>query len=167
MESGNEDFRKKELRRNVSNKKLLEYFEIIGRSGISYSINCIIGFPGETREMIFDTIKLVKHIKGYDAITVSIFTPYRGTELREKAIERKWLDPSAFTVHTTASSMLNMPHLSARQIDGLMRTFPLYVEFEESMWPELEKAERFEADGEDAFSKYSVMYKKRRWGENG
>ncbi|MEW6407126.1 MAG: radical SAM protein [Patescibacteria group bacterium] len=163
VESGNAHFREKYLGRRVSNEKLLHYFNIISDSGIDFSINYIIGFPFETREMVFDSIRLAKQIKGYDSITVSIFTPYRGTILRQAAIEAGWLDPDALTTHTTASSIFKMPLFTSRQIDGLIRTFPLYVEFEESLWAEIGKAEMFEPGGEEILAKYSELYKKRRW----
>lgn len=164
IESGNEEFRIKHLGRKITNDELLKYFDLIDNSGISYSVNCIIGFPYETRETALDTIRLVKRIRGYDAITVSIFTPYRGTPLREQAIKEGWLDPDSLTVHTTSTSLLKMPHFTAHQIDGLMRTFPLYVQFDESEWADLAKAERFEPEGEVVFARYSQMYKERRWG---
>ncbi|MFA5238575.1 MAG: radical SAM protein [Phycisphaerae bacterium] len=165
IESGNEHFRRKYLSRKTSNEKLLDSFNIINKSGLKYSINYIIGFPFETRELVFDTIRFAKQIKGFDAITVSIFTPYRGTILRQQAIDNGWLDPDILTVHTTASSMLNMPNFTSEQIDGLMRTFVLYVEFDESVWPELEKAEKFEPGGDDILSKYSKIYQERMWKE--
>lgn len=165
IESGNEEFRIKHLRRNITNEKLLHYFDIIDKSGIQYSINCIIGFSFEMREMVFDTIRFVKRLKGYDAITVSIFTPYRGTLMREVAIREGWLDPDVLTEHTTATSMLNMPHFTARQIDGLMKTFPLYVEFDESVWPEIERIERFESGSEKILAHYSAIYREQRWGQ--
>lgn len=163
IESGNARFREKRLGRSVSNDELLRCFDVINESGIDYSINYMIGFPFETREMVFDTIRLARRIKGYDTLTVSIFTPYRGTELRGQAIESGWLDSEAVTTHTTASSTLKMPYFSSREIDGLMRTFPLYVEFDESLWPELEKAERFEPEGEEILVRYSKMYQELRW----
>lgn len=166
IESGNEIFRKNFLGRSASNEDLIRYFDIIAESGLNYSVNCIIGFPYETREMVFDTIRFVKCIKSYDAITVSIFTPYRGTVLRELAIKEGWLDSNAFTTHTTATSMCsNMPHFIPSQIDGLIRTFPLYVEFDESEWSEIEKAEKFGSEGEEVFIRYSKIYRERRWGE--
>ncbi|MFH1147704.1 MAG: radical SAM protein [Pseudomonadota bacterium] len=164
VESGNEEFRRKYLHRNVSNRNLLSHFEIIKDSGIRYSINCIIGLPFETREMVFDTIRLVRQIRGYDAITVSIFTPYRGTILRRQAIDAGWLDAEALTVHTTSTSMLNMPNFTAKQIDGLMQTFPLYVEFEESLWPEIERIERFEPGWRNLLETYSQIYRENHWG---
>ena len=164
IESGNENFRRQYLNRQVSSPKLLEIFsKIIDESGIPYSINCMIGFPFETRELVFDTIHFVKQIKGYDSITVSIFTPYRGTVLRQQAIERGWLDPETLTIHTTATPILKMPHFTPQQIMGLMRTFPLYVEFDESVWPEIKKAEDTDEEGEKVFTKYSKLYQEKRW----
>jgi len=165
IESGNEKFRREKLGRNISNEDIVRSFNVIDKSGISYSINCIIGFPYETREMVFDTIGLMKQIKGYDAVTVSIFTPYRGTVLRDETIREGWLDPQALTVHTTSRSMLDMPYFTAAQINGMMRTFPLYVEFDKSEWPMIEKAELFTSEGDEIFNNYAKQYMKRRWGE--
>ena len=163
IESGNETFRQRHLGRRITNEKLRTCFEVINASGVPYSINYIIGFPYETRTDIFDTIRLAKSIPGYDALTVSIFTPYHGTVLREKAIEAGWLDPEMLTTHTTASSMLTMPQLSSREIDGLMRTFTLYVGFEESEWPEIEKIERFTPDSDTLYAKFAERYRLRQW----
>ena len=165
VESGNEDFRIKRLHRNVKNKKIIDCFAMIEKSDIQYSINYIIGFPFETRDMVFDTIRLARKIKSYDAITVSIFTPYRGTLLRDLAIENGWLDSEALTVHTTAKSMLNMPLFPAEQIERLMRTFPLYVEFDESEWQEIAKAEMPGPKGDAVLDYYSKIYREKRWGE--
>lgn len=164
IESGNEDLRMNVLNRHVTNEQLIRYFEIVAKSGIQYSVNCIIGFPFETREMVFDTIRLLKQIRSYDAITVSVFTPYRGTILRDVAIENGFLDPNALTVHTTSRSMLTMPGYSADHIEGLMRAFPLYVEFDESEWQGIALTEQKNQEGNEMFSYYSGIYRKRRWG---
>jgi anaerobic magnesium-protoporphyrin IX monomethyl ester cyclase len=166
IESGNEEFRIGRLHRRATNEKILRSFNVIYQAEIEYSINCIIGFPFETRQMVFDTIRFVKQIRGYDSITVSTYVPYRGSKLREDAINAGWLDPDAFTLHTTSSSMLKMPHFSSRQIEGLMQTFPLYVEFDESDWPEIEKAERFEPEGEEILARYSKIYRERVFCKN-
>ena len=42
-------------------------------SGIPYGLNAIIGLPGETREMVFETIELIRKIEGYDGVGVGIF----------------------------------------------------------------------------------------------
>ena len=65
----------KVLLRKPSNQEIIDSFKTIHASGIAFSANLIIGFPGrETRELVMETVELVKQIKGYDTITVSIFT---------------------------------------------------------------------------------------------
>ena len=75
VECGNEKFRKEVLSRGIKNDMLIKKFEIIAESGIPFSVNNIIGFPGETRELIFDTIRLIRKIKGYDSLSVTVFVP--------------------------------------------------------------------------------------------
>tara|TARA_Y100000310_G_scaffold344503_1_gene457610 strand:- start:858 stop:2372 length:1515 start_codon:yes stop_codon:yes gene_type:complete len=158
LECGNEEFRKNRLNRYISNKELLRRLGILSRSGINFSINNIIGFPDETRDLIFDTIELNRKLSGYDALTVSIFVPYHGTKLREEAIEKGYLDPEIIMTHTTSSSLLSMPQLSSQEIDGLMRTFTMYVGFPKKWWPYIKKAEEFNPKGNEMFDKLSKIY---------
>ena len=161
VECGNEEFRTKILKRKPTNEQVVEAFKVIEKSGIAFSLNLIIGFPGETKDLVIETVNLVKKIKGYDALTVSIFTPYRGTVLREIAVKNGWLNSDHLTVHTTSSSVLIMPppYLSANEIDGLIRTIPLYVYFPYSEWDEIKKAEKNDKLGNEIFKKYSDIYK--------
>ena len=158
VEHGNEEYRRKVLLRKPSNEELLKKWELIAESGIAYSVNNIIGFPDETREMVFETIEFNRQLRGYDTLTVSIFTPYHGTSLRDVAVAKGYLDKGALTTHTTSSSLLRMSKLSSQQIDGLARTFTLYVELPKSMWPKIEAAERFDEEGETIFAILSEIY---------
>ena len=162
VECGNPDFRQKVLLRKPSNKEILESFDIIAESKIAFSVNLIIGFPGETRELVMETVELVKQIRGYDTITVSIFTPYRGTVLQKIAVNNGWLDKDHITIHTTSSSVLNMPppYLSSKDIDGLMKTIPLLVYFPKEEWNEIIKGEQDSNEGREFLKKYSNLYKK-------
>ena len=168
LECGNEDYRSNVLKRKGSNKDIIKWFDTIAESGIPFSVNLIIGFPGETREKIFDTIELVRKIRNYDALTVSIFTPYHGTALRDLVVRNGWLDDSTITVHTTSSSLLKMPspYLSSQEIDALLRVSPLYTYFPKSDWPEIKKAEQFNAAGNKIYKKYASIYRKDFLGEN-
>jgi len=161
VECGNPDFRQKVLLRKPSNQEIIDSFKTIHNSGIAFSVNLIIGFPGETRDLVMETIDLVREIKGYDTITVSIFTPYRGTVLQRIAIKNGWLDKDHVTIHTTSSSVLNMPapYLNSKDIDGLMRTIPLYVYFPKSEWRNIRKAEENTDEGNSWHDHYSKIYK--------
>lgn len=161
IECGNESFRNKVLLRKPTNEDIIRSFEDIADSGIAFSVNLIIGFPGETRELVLETADLVRKIKGYDTLTVSIFTPYRGTVLREVAIKNGWLDPNHITIHTTSSSVLKMPkpYLSSKDIDGLMRVLPLYVYFPKDEWKIIQRAEINDDEGNKILDHYSEIYK--------
>ena len=158
MECGDERFRREMLKRSISNDEFPKRIEILRKSGIPFSINNIKGFPDETRDLIFKTIELNRKIKGYDAITVSIFTPYHGSELREICIDKGYLDRNSFTGHTTEASMLDMPQLTSEQIEGIMRTFCMYVKFPKKWWPHIEEAEKFTEEGNELFTKLNKIY---------
>ncbi|MBI4707950.1 MAG: radical SAM protein [Candidatus Omnitrophica bacterium] len=163
IECGNEEFRKKILNRNVSNAYLIDKFKLIAESGISFSINLIIGFPGETRALVMDTVEFVRSIYGYDTLTVSMFTPYHGTVLRDVAIKNGWLDNGSITKHTTAQSMLNMsaPYLSVDELDGLMRVLPLYCYFPKDEWKNIFPAEKNDEEGNRVLGYYGDIYKEK------
>jgi radical SAM superfamily enzyme YgiQ (UPF0313 family) len=158
VECGNEEFRKNKLNRYISNIELIEKMDILAESGLAFSVNNIIGFPDETRDLIFDTIELNRRLHGYDALTVSIFTPYHGTKLREEAVKKGYLDSDVLTTHTTSSSLLRMPQLSAEEIDGLIRTFTMYVGFPKKWWRHIAKAEKFTEEGNKMFEKLKNIY---------
>ena len=150
------------------NKEIIQSFKDIKNSGIAFSINLIIGFPSETRELVMETVELIKHIHGYDTITVSIFTPYRGTILQKMAVKNGWLDKNNVTIHTTSSSVLKMPkpYLSSLDIDGLMRVMPLYVYFPKSEWKNIKRAETNDYEGNQILEHYSSIYKENFLGIN-
>jgi len=167
IECGNENFRTNVLGRKGSNKDIVDWFNIISASAIPFSVNLIIGFPGETRENVMETVELTRKIKGFDTITVSIFTPYHGTHLRDVAVNKGWLDDNVITVHTTSSSLLNMPppFLSKKEIDDLMRVIPLYVYFNKEEWSNIYKIEKMAVGWEELYEYYSYRYRTDFLGE--
>lgn len=167
IEAGNEQFRQRVLRRKITNAEIIRRFDMIAESGIAFSINLIIGMPGETRELIMDTVELARSIRGYDTITSFIFTPYHGTPLRKTAVDNQWLAPDTITKHNTSRSLLNMPppFLSADDIDGLLAVLPLYVYFPKTEWGALRRAEQDDEEGLEIRRYYTDIYTKNFLGE--
>jgi anaerobic magnesium-protoporphyrin IX monomethyl ester cyclase len=161
IESGNEQYRTKVLKRKGANGELKAHFDNIAKSGIPFSLNLIIGLPGETRDLVMDTVEFTRTITGYDTVTVSIFTPYNGTVLREVAVDNGWLDAGYITKHTTSSSPLKMcdPYLSSKDIDALMRVIPLYIYFPKTEWPKIQRAEIDDEEGNQLLAYYGKIYK--------
>lgn len=159
LESGNEVVRKRVLNRVMSNEEILKAFEILARSTISVSVNNIIGIPDETREQVFDTINLNRSIKS-DSLTVSIFTPYKGSALWRYCINKGYISKDDFSADSVKASILTMPSLSKDEIRGLLRTFSLYVKFYKSDYELIKRAERFDEEGNRIFLELSERYRR-------
>jgi anaerobic magnesium-protoporphyrin IX monomethyl ester cyclase len=166
LEHGNEEFRKKRLFRNITNRHMIEKAAILGEYEIPYSINIIIGMPYETRELIFDTIQLARDIKTFDSIAVNIFAPYRGTVLRKNAIDEGWLDPNLQATSFIEKSILRMPkpYLQPDEMLGLQRVFPLYVTMDKSYHEDIKRAEKFDDVGNAIFDVLSEKYYMDKYG---
>ena len=54
-----------------------------------------------------------------------------------------------------------MPNLSVDQIDGMFRTFLMYVRFEKELWPLIEKAEKFDKEGNKVWKELFEVYQNR------
>ncbi|MBN4049051.1 B12-binding domain-containing radical SAM protein, partial [archaeon AH-315-M20] len=160
IESGNEEFRKKVIHRMMSNQKLIDAFIILKKTKMQISGNSIIGFPGETREQIFDTIEINRKIN-LNNIMVHAFNPYRGTSLFDLSVEKGYIAANHVAGDYRSDFTLNMPHISKEEILGLHRTFAMYVKFSKEIWPEIKIAEKFDEEGNKKFEELSTIFKKR------
>lgn len=160
LEHGNEQFRKDIVGKGFSNRQMIEAFRLLDQTSIPITVNNIIGFPGETRALVFDTIELNREL-GTDSVNAFLFTPYRGTAMYGDAVAQGFLDPSAETDSPITGSVLNMPTISKDELMGLVRTFSLYVKFPREEWPEIAVAERFTPEGDLKFHELSARYYER------
>jgi len=157
IEHGNEAFRTKVLNRHYTNKQMIDAFRIIEKYGIKYTVNNIIGFPDETRELVFDTININRQIKPA-TMNVYFFTPYKGTRLHQYCIERGYLDKNDKVHQLLDGVPLKMDTISYQELKGLQRTFPLYAKMPESMFGQIRIAERFDDEGDRVFEELKNIY---------
>jgi anaerobic magnesium-protoporphyrin IX monomethyl ester cyclase len=160
LEHGNEEFRRNIVGKGFSNQRIIDVFQLLDRYSIPISINNIIGFPGETRELIFDTIELNREL-GTDSVNAYIFTPYRGTAMYTDAVAKGYIDPDAELACSLSGSILNIPTITKEEILGLVRTFSLYVKFPKEEWSEIAIAEKFTPEGDRTFAELSKRYYER------
>ncbi len=138
LEHGNEKFRREVIRRRGSNETILKAFHIANDYDVKLSVDNIIGFPGETRELAFDTIRLNRQFEA-DIRNCYIFAPYHGTRLRDLAIEQGYLENDPVCGWLIQESLLNMPQFPKEQIWFLKQNFSRYISEPESCWPDIEK----------------------------
>ena len=160
IEHGNEDFRAKMLNRKSSNKVLLDALNVVEKYKIPYTVNNIIGFPEETRELIFDTIALNRKLNP-KTINCYMFTPYRGTYLRNYCVEHGYLAKDASTMQLLDGADYKYDTISKEELYGLQRTFSLYARFPESEFDLIKRAEKFNEEGNRIFQKLSELYYQR------
>jgi anaerobic magnesium-protoporphyrin IX monomethyl ester cyclase len=161
VESGNHEFRKQFMNRNIPNEKMVRAMEILADSRLRVSANNVIGFPGETRDLIFETIELNRRFPRVNGVMCAIYNPYHGTRLREIAEERGYIDRDAVAGDYRKETIMRMEHLPPEAIKGLQRTFPLYVKFPKSRWPEIRRAEALTPAGDAVYATLADEYRER------
>lgn len=157
IEHGNEEFRYKMLNRKVSNDTYLKAIKCLEKTKVKVSVNNIVGFPDETRELVFDTINLNRNFTAYQ-INAYYYTPYHGTGLREYCVTKGYIAKDAQTTYVTKDTTLSMPGLSPSAIRGLVRTFTLYARLPKERYPEIAVAERFDEEGNRKFKELQLEY---------
>ena len=95
VESGDEAQRREVLDRKMTDKTITTAFDNCHKNGLETLAVNIIGFPGETEEMIKSTVKLNRELK-MSSSGVNIFYPYHGTPLGDHCFENDLVDIDKF-----------------------------------------------------------------------
>ena len=141
MEHGNEEFRQRVVKREYSNDDAIQRMKILPQLDITFSVNNIIGFPDETRELAFDTVEINRHFAS-DNLSCSILVPFHGTELRTYAEKRGYIAPDVIcSVSNADDTVLRMPQWDREDIGRLRMVFAMYVKFPKNRWEEIKRAE--------------------------
>jgi len=158
VEHGNQKFRVDVVGRNYNNELAIKAFDLMYDAGISTVSNNIIGYPDETRELVFDTIELTRKLKCND-INAFTFIPYQGTSLRGLCETKKYLDKEKLANIYETESLLEMPSISKKEIGGLVKTFVLYARLPKKYWKEIKIAEEPTEIGNKKFDELIALYR--------
>lgn len=157
VESGNEGIRKM-IRRNYRDETLIRNLKIVTDHGIRLSTFNIIGFPGETRENVFETIELNRQL-GSQSCNVYILFPYPGTAIqKEYEIPLRGADGKIMPV--SEAKNLGLSAMMPDELEGLQNTFNLYLALPKSLWNIVRLAERADGNGSAIaaiLKEYSVL----------
>ena len=91
LESGNDYIRNVVMDRRMPDSTIIHAFELAHKYKINTVALNVIGVPGETEEMLLDTIKLNRKVKP-TASGCNIFYPYKGTPLGDKCFKENLVD---------------------------------------------------------------------------
>ncbi len=132
VETGNEEFRKKVLKKNIENRSLLMASRLFNQYGIDFITYNMIGLPGESLALALETLELNLQLRPKLAICF-IYQPYAGTELSAYACQMGVLSAEAvqklghreFEGFYDSKSPLRQNDI--KKIENLQRIFSLTV----------------------------------------
>ena len=91
-------------------------------AGLFVSVSVIIGYPGETKEMLQETIDLIRKAEP-DDVYICVATPYPGTELRRVVEEMGWEMSNDWGQYDTITPVFANPNLLAEEVRKLRTSF--------------------------------------------
>jgi radical SAM superfamily enzyme YgiQ (UPF0313 family) len=116
IESGNEELRAGILKRSMSNDDIRRAFALARKHGLSLYTCNMLGIPGETAEMIEETIALNRELTPA-GLQFSVFYPYPMTELYDISLRNGYLiEGQALSSYYERKSILRLPTLSAAEL---------------------------------------------------
>jgi len=90
--------------------------------GMFVSVSVIIGYPGETKETVKQTLDLIHRVEP-DDVWLCLPTPYPGTELRVLVEKLGWKMSDDWTLYNTMNPIFENPNLPAEEISKMRKAF--------------------------------------------
>jgi len=122
IESGNQKVLNQLVKKPLKLDRVREINAAARKLGISRLSYFIIGFPGETREQIMDTIKFSRELR-LDLSVIFIYNPLPGSELFEECLKRGYITEESFfeSGNQYFSSVIDSDEWTADELETLIR----------------------------------------------
>ena len=91
-------------------------------AGIFVTVSVILGYPGETKETLQETLDFVRRVEP-DDVWLCHATPYPGTCLREIVEKNGWKMSDKWEIYNTMNPIFEDPKLPAAEIAEMRRDF--------------------------------------------
>lgn len=99
LETGNEEFRRKILKKNITNEQLIRATGLMKKHNIRYSMAMMFGLPGETEDLAWETIEFARRLSTKGSVhAVNIFKPFPGLDIVTHGLELGQYNPKQIAV---------------------------------------------------------------------
>ena len=101
IETGDKKLMAELAKKGLTPDRIVELTEFCKTIGIELHYLLMVGLPGESRETLYETFRLVDRMQP-DSIGITTVTPYPGTRLYEDAVKNGWIirpDVNSFSGH--------------------------------------------------------------------
>jgi len=104
------------MEKGIHVEQTMRVFGWLKELGLRTAPNVILGFPGETKQTAWKTIKFVEKISPDYVGFYNIATPFPGTPMYDEVIEKGWLRVTDFDKYDTATPIFETPMLSMKDL---------------------------------------------------
>jgi radical SAM superfamily enzyme YgiQ (UPF0313 family) len=105
--------------KGISLKQITNAFRWTKEAGMKPNPNVILGFPGETEETAWETIKFVRQLAPEYMGCYTVATPYPGTPLYDLVKKNDWLRITDFDKYDTATPTFQTPNLGIKELGAI------------------------------------------------
>lgn len=110
------------VKKRVSTEQSARAVRIAKEEGLFVAVSTIIGYPGETRESLKQTLDFI-HTLEPDDVWLCLATPYPGTELRALIERMGWKMVTDWTLYNTMNPIFENPDLPSSEISRMRKQF--------------------------------------------
>jgi anaerobic magnesium-protoporphyrin IX monomethyl ester cyclase len=103
------------MRKGISTVQTIRAFKWAREVGLMTVANVVLGFLGETKETIWETVKFIDRIKPSD-VGYYIATPYPGTPLYEQVVKDGLLKTTDFNKFDTATPVFDVGTMTGEEL---------------------------------------------------
>ena len=130
VESGSEYVQRKVIKKNCNLKRAKEVVKYLRDRDVTTRCFFILGFPGETKELLQETVDFAKDVQ-CDWAQFSIATPLRGTVMYQQFLESGYIKDDSTTWGSAYIDERNFdtPEISAEELNELKYRANLEINF--------------------------------------
>jgi radical SAM superfamily enzyme YgiQ (UPF0313 family) len=110
------------LKKRVSTEQIEKAIKWTKEAGIFVTVSVILGYPGETKETLQETLDFVRRVEP-DDVWLCHATPYPGTCLRELVKSNGWKMSENWELYNTMNPIFEDPALPAKEIAEMRKSF--------------------------------------------
>ncbi len=107
------------MKKGISPELTMKVLGWVREAGLQPVPNVILGFPGETKESAWKTIKFVEKVSPDAVGFYNVATPFPGTPMYDLVKEKGWMRVTDFDMYDTTKPIFETPQLSMKELGKL------------------------------------------------
>ena len=108
-----------DMHKGISTEQTITAVNWVRKLGLKPVPNVLLGFPGETKETAWKTIKFAEKISPDEIAYFNVATPYPGTPMYDMVIKNGWLKITDFDQYDATTPIFETPTLSMKELGEL------------------------------------------------